>query len=195
MAIDASQDVWLPPKDESKLSAAAQQIRNCGELVCQASWIVSVMVIIMAAAGSAYIDESRPVTFVFFGIAPAAIIYMIGFLLHLLLMWVGAVYDIVFPYVEKGFGVVSKLAIVCFSSLYHLIVKLNLYENIILKPIFVVLGIAKMARPYCLIDAPKIDRFRRLGREAYRNFMYVSMFPVRQSAQLLIRLLGQTAYT
>jgi len=189
MAIDESQDVWLISTDQRQLSPSAQQIINYGELVCRCGWIASIMIIIMSAVGSAYIDESRLLTFVFFGIAPAAIIYMTGFLLRLILLWVGAVYDVIHPHVQETCRVISQTTFFGWQLLNDHVAKLDLCGNLVLRPTEAGLKIAKAALARCVVDAFTLERLRRFRRDAYRNFVYVSMFPVRQSAQLLIRIL------
>jgi hypothetical protein len=191
MAADDSRDAGLLATDKSQLSPSAQQIRNCGELICRCSSIVAAIVIFIAGAGSAYIDESRLLTFMFFGIAPAILIYMTGFSLRLIFMWLGAIYDVIHPYLQKGCLFVSKTSITGLHLLYDAVAKLNLYENLIPRPKYLVLETAKIAAAYCIISSSTIGRLKRLRRDAYRNFIYISMFPVRQSAQLLIRILGQ----
>ena len=193
MAADDSRIVGQFPTDKSQLSPSAQQIRNCGELVSKCGSIAAAIVIFTAGAGSAYIDKSRLLTFVFFGIAPAILIYMAGFLLRLIFMWLGAAYDVIHPYLQKGCLFASKLAITGLCLFGDAVAKLNIYENIILRPKCLILETATITAACCIVSASMIEWLKRLRRDAYRSFIYVSMFPVRQSAQLLIRILGQKA--
>jgi len=203
MPIDRSRDIWLVKPDERQLSHTAQQIRNWGELICRCSWITSALIVIGAATGSGYIDESRLLTFVFMGIVPATLIYMTGFLLRLALMWVSAIYDVFSPYIKRAWNLIAGIIGAGLKALDDGFAKLNLYSNLVRKPTRIIVKCAKRAYGFIRIDAAKAARLKKLHRQAYRGVLYVSMFPVRRTAQFLLRILdrdniapgqGQPAY-